>query len=174
MEWDAGLYLKFAGERTQPSIDLIRRIQLDHPQRIIDIGCGPGNSTEPLWKRWPEATVVGLDRSPQMIEAARKMYPERTWLLGDARSWKATEPFDLVFSNATLQWVPDHAAVCRQIFEQVSSGGALAVQMPAHYESPLHSEIVAVSRHPIWTDRMESARNALTKHPASFYYDTLS
>jgi trans-aconitate 2-methyltransferase len=174
MEWDAGLYLKFASERTRPSLDLIERIQLARPRRIIDLGCGPGNSTEPLWIRWPDATVVGLDRSPQMIEAARKTYATRTWLVGDVRSWRAGEPFDLVFSNATLQWVPDHAAVCTQIFDQVASGGALAVQMPAHYESPLHAEIVAVSRHPAWNDRLEGARNALTKHPASFYYDTLA
>jgi trans-aconitate 2-methyltransferase len=174
MEWDAGLYLKFASERTRPSLDLIERIQIAHPRRIIDLGCGPGNSTEPLWMRWPDATVAGLDRSPQMIEAARKTYPKRTWLVGDVRSWKAGEPFDLVFSNATLQWVPDHAAICTQLFDQVGSGGALSVQMPAHYESPLHAEIVAVSRHPAWNDRLESARNALTKHPASFYYDTLS
>jgi trans-aconitate 2-methyltransferase len=174
MDWDAGLYLKFASERTQPSLDLIQRIRLDDPRRIIDIGCGPGNSTEPLWKRWPNAIITGLDRSAEMIAAARKTYPERTWLLGDVSSWKADEPFDLVFSNATLQWVPDHATVCKQIFEQVDSGGALAVQMPAHFESPLHSEIVAVSRDPAWNDRMEGARTALTKHPASFYYDTLA
>ncbi|MGD1092588.1 MAG: methyltransferase domain-containing protein [Bryobacteraceae bacterium] len=173
MRWDAGLYLKFASERTQPSLDLIRRIQIENPRRIIDIGCGPGNSTEPLWKQWPEATVAGLDRSPEMIEAARKTYPERTWLLGDVHSWKADEPFDLIFSNATLQWVSDHETVCRRIFDQVAPGGALAVQMPAHYESPLHGEIVEVSRDPAWNARMEGARNALTKHPASFYYDLL-
>jgi trans-aconitate 2-methyltransferase len=173
MHWDAGLYLKFASERTQPSLDLIGLIQIENPQRIIDIGCGPGNSTEPLWQRWPEAVVVGLDRSPEMIAAARNKYPERTWLLGDVQSWKADEPFDLIFSNATLQWVPDHETVCLRIFEHVAEGGAFAVQMPAHYESPLHGEIVEVSRDPAWNDRMEGARNALTKHPASFYYDLL-
>ena len=82
MSWDAGAYLRFANERTQPSIDLIERIRSTHPRRIIDLGCGPGNSTEPLRQRWPEAAVIGLDSSAPMIEAARKAYPSGTWLMG--------------------------------------------------------------------------------------------
>jgi trans-aconitate 2-methyltransferase len=172
-QWDAEVYLKFANERTQPSLDLIQRIRLTDPDRIVDLGCGPGNSTEALRGRWPGATVVGLDSSPQMIQTAQQKYPAGAWVAGDAASWRADEPFDLVFSNAMLQWLPNHAKVCRHLFDQVSPGGALAVQLPAHYNSPLHSEIIEVSEDPAWDGRMNGARTALTREPPALYYDTL-
>jgi trans-aconitate 2-methyltransferase len=171
--WDAGLYLKFASERTQPSIDLIQRIRLDHPRHIMDLGCGPGNSTEALRRRWPEATVIGLDCSGEMIAAAKQAYPNGIWETGDASSWTADEPFDLVFANALLQWLPDHARVCRHLLDQVAPGGALAIQTPAHHDSPLHREIVEVSKDPAWNSRMDAARTAQTHHPPGFYYDLL-
>jgi trans-aconitate 2-methyltransferase len=173
MSWDAGVYLRFANERTQPSIDLINRINLPHPGRIIDLGCGPGNSTEPIRQRWPHAEVVGLDSSAHMIETARKAYPDGTWMVGDAANWEVEEPFDLVFSNAMLQWLPDHTRICRQWFDQVAPGGALAVQIPAHYDLSMNREIVEVSKDPAWNDRMDNARGSLTRKPPSLYYDAL-
>jgi trans-aconitate 2-methyltransferase len=172
-EWDATTYLQFANERTRPSLDLVQRIGMPDPRRIIDLGCGPGNSTEVLRRRWPEAEVTGLDSSPKMIESARASWPEHQWILEDAATWTAGEPFDLVFTNAMLQWLPDHARLLPRLFEQVAPGGALAAQLPAHYELPMHREIVEVSRDAAWDGRMQEARNALTKQPASFYYDTL-
>jgi trans-aconitate 2-methyltransferase len=172
-EWDAQTYLQFANERTRPGVDLAQRVGVVNPRRIIDLGCGPGNSTQVLRQRWPEAEVIGLDSSPHMIEAARKAWPGEKWVLGDAATWTAGEPFDLVFSNAMLQWLPDHARLCQRLLEQVAPGGALAVQLPAHYELPMHREIVEVSRDPAWDERMNAARTALTREPASFYYDTL-
>ncbi len=172
-EWDAITYLQFANERTRPSLDLVQRIAVPDPRRIIDLGCGPGNSTEVLRRRWPEAEVTGLDSSPKMIESARVAWPENQWILADAATWTASQPFDLVFSNAMLQWLPDHTRLLPRLFEQVAPGGALAAQLPAHYELPMHREIVEVSRDPAWDNRMQGARNALTKQPASFYYDTL-
>ena len=144
-QWDAELYLKFANERTQRSIDQIQSINLSAPRRIVDLGCGPGNSTEALRRRWPDAAITGLDSSPQMIEAAKQAYPDGIWELGDAASWKAREPADLVFSNAMFQWLPDHANLCRHLFDQLAPGGALAVQMPAHHDSPVHREILEAS-----------------------------
>ena len=174
-QWDAELYLKFANERTQPSIDLIRRINLTAPRRIIDLGCGPGNSTEALRRRWPEAAVIGLDSSPQMIETARREYPDGTWVLADAASWKPGEPVDLVFANAVLQWLPDHEKLCRRLFDQVAPGGAFAVQVPApaHYDSPIHRGIISVSEDPAWNDLVKGARTRFTREPASLYYDAL-
>jgi trans-aconitate 2-methyltransferase len=172
-EWDADVYLKFANERTQPSLDLIHRIRVENPRRIVDLGCGPGNSTQALRHRWPNAFIVGLDSSPQMIETAKNSYPDGSWEVGDAASWTASEPFDLVFSNAMLQWLPEHGSLCRHLFAQVAPGGALAVQLPFHYDSPLHREIMDVSKDPAWDDRMHSARSALTREPAALYYDTL-
>ncbi len=172
-QWDAAQYLKFAGERTRPAIDLLQRIELSAPSRIIDLGCGPGNSTEPLRARWPEATIVGLDSSPDMIAAARNSYPQGTWEIGDAASWKADRPFDLVFANAMLHWLPDHARICRHWMEQVAPGGALAVQQPAHYDGAMRREILEVSQHPAWSDRMHAARAAITCEAPPFYFDVL-
>jgi trans-aconitate 2-methyltransferase len=172
-KWDAEQYLKFGDERTQPVRDLVSRIQLAMPLRIIDLGCGPGNSTEELRKRWPAAIVTGLDSSAEMVERARQAFPEGSWLSGDAATWVASEPYDLVFSNAMLHWVKNHEAVCPRLLEQVAEGGALAFQVPAHYDSPLHREILEVSRDAEWTERMTGPRAALTNHPPEFYYDLL-
>lgn len=172
-QWDAPQYLKFGSERTQPAIDLIQRVELAKPDRIIDLGCGPGNSTEPLRQRWPDAEVTGLDSSPEMIASARKTYPDGIWQVGDAGSWSAERPFDLVFANAMLHWLSDHAKVCRHWMEQVAPGGALAVQQPAHYDGAMRHEILKVSCDPAWNDRMDAARAAITCEPPSFYYDVL-
>src|SRR5579862_2828582 len=169
-DWDAAQYLKFASERTQPAIDLIHRIELSAPGRIVDLGCGPGNSTEALRRRWPGAHIAGIDLSPEMIAAAKAAYPEGLWEVGDAGSWSARQPFDLVYANAMLHWLPDHARVCRQWMEQVAPGGALAVQQPAHHDSPVHREMIEVSKDPAWNERMHGARKAITRQPPSFYY----
>jgi len=171
--WDAGVYLKFAKERTQPAIDLAARIELSTPARILDLGCGPGNSTAVLRNRWPDAAITGLDSSPQMIATAHEGFPHGVWQVGDAASWSAGEPFDVVFSNAMLQWLPDHTEICRHWLDQLKPGGAFAAQMPAHYDSPLHREIIQVSADPAWNDRMNAARATLTHHSPSFYYDVL-
>lgn len=169
--WNPALYLKYGDERTQPSIDLAARIRLGDPRRIIDLGCGPGNSTQVLRARWPRAAIEGLDNSEDMIAAARRECPGQTWRVGDIRDWQPEGPYDLVFSNAALQWVPDHAALIPQL---LAAGSVFAVQIPAHHASPVHQEILAVSRQPRWTDRLEPARNVLTRHPPEFYYDLLA
>jgi trans-aconitate 2-methyltransferase len=171
--WDPHMYLQFAKERTQPAVDLMTRIRLADPARIIDIGCGPGNSTAMLRQRWPEATIIGLDNSPEMLAAAKQAYPAEHWLLADAASWQADLPFDLVFSNAALQWLPDHEKLFPQLLEQVAPGGALAIQMPAHYESPLHLVTLEVAEARAWRHLMDRPRQALTHEPAAFYYRVL-
>src|SRR5580704_13395013 len=120
--WNAGQYLRFADERTRACRDLAAAVALDAPHRIVDLGCGPGNSTAVLAGRWPEAEIVGLDSSEAMIAAARRDAPERTWIVGDIAAWTSEAPFDLVFSNAALQWVPDHEAAYPRLFSQVAPG----------------------------------------------------
>ncbi len=171
--WDADLYLQFASERTQPSLDLIARTNVSSPARIIDLGCGPGNSTKMLRQRWPKADITGLDSSAEMIAAASQAYPTKKWVLADAATWKADAPFDLVFSNATLQWLPDHARLFPYLMAQVAPAGALAVQIPAHYQSPLHQVTLEVAQDSVWCHLMETPCNALTKEQPSFYYDVL-
>lgn len=171
--WDAAQYLKFADERTQPSLDLIHRIALPSPARIVDLGCGPGNSTAALWRQWPDAEIAGLDSSPEMIAAAKRDYPAREWILDDVSTWEAGRAYDLVISNALLQWVPDHEKVFPHLFGQVAGGGAFAVQMPYHYESPLQLHMIEVSKDPAWADRTAAARAALVRLPPGFYYDLM-
>ena len=114
--WDAAQYLKFGAQRTQPSRDLAARIPLEQPRKIIDIGCGPGNSTEVLRQRFPQADILGVDSSPEMIRAAAQAHPEMD--------------FDVVFSNACIQWIPNHPKLLREMMQLLRPGGILAVQIP--------------------------------------------
>lgn len=171
--WNADLYLQFAKERTRPSLDLIARIDVPNPARIIDLGCGPGNSTARLREHWPEADITGLDNSAEMIATASKAYPAEKWVLADAATWTADVPFDIVFSNAALQWLPDHKTLFPHLLAQVAPGGAFAVQMPAHYKSPLHHVIFEVADDSYWQHLMDGPRNALTRESPFFYYDLL-
>jgi trans-aconitate 2-methyltransferase len=171
--WNATHYLKYADERTRPSIDLAARINLDAPHSIVDLGCGPGNSTQVLRNRWPMAKLLGVDTSPEMIEAARTRYPDHEWLIADASSWTTPEPLDLVYSNAALQWIPDHRSLMRRLFSMVASGGTLAFQIPSGTFATVRTLIHDISRMPAWSEQMDAARQALTMESPEFYYDAL-
>jgi trans-aconitate 2-methyltransferase len=173
-QWNPDLYLAFENERTQPSRDLIARIDLSHPKWIIDIGCGPGNSTRVLRERWPDATVHGLDSSPEMIEKARLAYPEKEWILADAASWQSERLYSLVFSSATLQWIPNHGKLIGTLMAGVESGGVLAVQVPSNAASPLHRAVLHVSQSGKWREDMAGCSDLLHYYEANYYYDLLS
>ncbi|MFA6697585.1 MAG: methyltransferase domain-containing protein, partial [Eubacteriales bacterium] len=140
--WKPNLYLSFERERTQPSIDLMTRINLDKPYRIIDIGCGPGNSTNILKLRWPEAELIGLDDSEAMIQQAKEKYKDIKWVLADATGdLSSLGTFDIVFSNAAIQWMPNHPALIKNMFKLLNKGGVLAVQVPYTEEMPIHTDL---------------------------------
>jgi len=172
--WNAEQYLKFRDERTQPAVDLAARIAINRPGRIIDLGCGPGNSTEVLRVRWPEAHVAGLDSSPEMIAKARSLTPDGDWILADLANWRTDEQFDLVFSNATLQWVAGHEELIPRLFEPVAAGGALAVQVPANNRSPLHLALLSTACRPEWKAATAGCGGMMSYHEPGFYYDLLS
>ena len=171
--WDPNLYLKYSNERTQPSVDLIARISLPAPARIIDLGCGTGNSTEALRRRWPAADVTGLDNSPEMLKSAARDYPAGPWVLADIASWAPETPYDLIFSNATLQWVKGHAVLMPRLLEFAAEGGALAAQMPHSGKMAVRKLILATAEDAAWSDRMASARNATAIESTEAYYDML-
>ena len=135
-DWSARQYLKFEDDRTRPSRDLLAQVPLDHAARVFDLGCGPGNSTELLIERFPEADVIGLDSSSDMLRQARERLPGRTFVQGDLTTWNPPERTDLLFANAVFQWVPDHPAVLARLLNALPSSGVLAVQMPDNTNEP--------------------------------------
>jgi trans-aconitate 2-methyltransferase len=146
-EWDPGTYGRFAVERRRPIADLLARLPFTHFAHVTDLGCGSGASTEALAKRFPSAKVYGVDNSPAMVAAARRLLPDVEFRVADIADW--SDPgADLVFSNAALQWVPDHVAVMARIASQLPERGALAAQFPDNLDQPSHAlmrEIAALA-----------------------------
>lgn len=174
MAWDAEHYLRYGDERTRPAVDLAARIPLGNPGTILDLGCGPGNSTQVLRRRWPAAEITGLDSSPEMIETARGRFPEGNWVLADMADYTAAQPFDLVFSNAALQWVPDHRELIPRLFSLAAAGGVFAFQIPCDRYAAVRRHIREISEDPAWCERMEGPRAMLTMEEAAVYYDALA
>jgi trans-aconitate 2-methyltransferase len=170
-QWNPDLYLRFGQERTRPSLDLVNRIPLEQPRSILDVGCGPGNSTATLSKRWPAAEVTGLDSSQEMIEKAKRDYPQGKWVLADLAAFTPNRQWDLVSSSATLQWLPDHKETVPQLLSWVSKGGVLAIQVPANNNSPLHHAFQEVAARPRWSARTMAPSRLLNYKPAAYYYD---
>ncbi len=134
--WDAERYLRFEAERTLPCRDLARRIDLAGPKRVVDLGCGPGNSTAVLAARWPGAHLTGVDSSEEMLAKARASDVRAEWITADVSRWTPDSSFDLVFSNAVLHWLPDHRALLPRLAGWAAPGGALAFQVPARTHPP--------------------------------------
>lgn len=156
-DWSPGRYLAFSDERTRPARDLLAQVPVDAPRRVVDVGCGPGNSTELLVQRWPDAEVTGFDTSPVMLEAARSRVPTARFVAADAASWTADQPVDVIFANAVLQWLPDPLATLVRLVGQLAEGGALAVQMPDNTGEPSHRLMVETAEAGPWADRLRSA-----------------
>ena len=156
-DWDAAQYLRFEDERTRPSIDLLARVPLSDPKRCIDLGCGPGNSTELVAARFPDAVTEGLDSSPDMLEKARKRLPNLSFILGDVNSWSDATGYDVIFANAVLQWLPDHEGLFPRLARSLASGGCLAVQMPNNLNEPSHVAMREVAAAGPWAGRLSAA-----------------
>ncbi|MCL3817824.1 methyltransferase domain-containing protein [Aeromicrobium wangtongii] len=138
--WDPARYLQFADDRSRPFVDLVARVQ-GTPRTIVDLGCGPGHLTQVLRHRWPEATVHGVDSSPEMIERARNDQHDdaATYELADVTTWAPAGRVDLVISNALFQWVPDQLAVIERLAGHVALAGTFALQVPRNYDAPSHT-----------------------------------
>jgi len=166
--------MQFRSERTQPSIDLISKINSVEPKSIIDIGCGPGNSTQVLVNRWPKARITGLDSSLAMIKKAKHDYPNQDWIVADALSYESEIKYDIVFSNAVIQWIPNHENLLKKFHGLLSDGGLLAIQIPLFWDMPLGKVIDETANDIHWKVLMEGIADLLTIHNYSFYYDHLS
>src|SRR5262245_48740425 len=174
MPWSPAQYLKFEDERTRAPRDLLARVPLDRVASAVDLGCGPGNSTELLIERFGEDVVSGLDSDAEMLAASRKRLPRTRFVQADVGSWKPDEPVDLLFANAVFQWVPNHLAVLGRLMDGLAPGGALAVQMPDNVREPSHQLMEDVAREGPWRGTLSSARTLRDPlPPAAVYYEAL-
>ena len=172
--WSPAQYLTFADERSRPARDLLAAVPLTEVRRAVDIGCGPGNSTELLVARFPEAEITGLDSSPEMLEAARKRLPNVAFVEADVATWRPEAPIDLLYANATFQWVPDHKAVLKRLFWALPAGGVLAVQMPDNVASePSHTLMRALASEAPWAEKFREPIARETISAPAGYYDLL-
>ena len=157
MTWSAKQYVTFEDERTRPARDLLAAIPTPEARSVVDIGCGPGNSTELLVERFPGAKVQGLDSSADMIDAARKRLPQLQFEVADIDKWADEGPFDVIFANAVLQWVPDHATLLPALAGKLAQGGSLAIQMPDNLNEPSHRLMREVAANGPWVSKLADA-----------------
>jgi len=171
-DWSPSTYLKFEDERTRPARDLLAQVPLAAPNSIVDMGCGPGNSTEVLAERYPGARVLGLDSSPNMLAEARLRLPSAQFEEADATTWVPAPGVDLVFANAIYQWVPDHLSALPKVLTALAPGGVLAVQMPDNLTEPTHRLMREIAGSGPWAERLRDAARAPLP-PVKTYYDAL-
>ena len=174
-DWNPALYRRFESERTRPAIELLARVPLTDARIAVDLGCGPGNSTELLAARYPQAEIIGIDSSEAMLSSARERLPGLSFERADVADWRPARPPDLIFANAVLQWVPGHERLFPRLFSLLAPGGVLAVQMPDNLDQPSHRAMREVAALPPWSAHLGDAA-ALRERPLSpgAYYDLLA
>ncbi len=170
--WSPAAYLQFEDERTRAARDLLAQVPLAEARKVVDVGCGPGNSTALLAARYQDAEIVGIDSSPSMLEEARKALPEAHFMQADANRWLPDPDTDLVFANATYQWIPDHLVVFRRILAALRPGAVLAVQMPDNVAEPSHELMGQVAAEGPWAERLAGAARARLP-PVRTYFEAL-
>ena len=174
--WNAAVYSQFLDARTRPAVDLLSAIPENSNYHLIyDLGCGPGNSTIILKKRWPSARVIGTDSSADMLDKARQLYPDLEFKQEDIQNFKIEQRADVIFTNAALQWVNNHEKLFPKIFENINSGGVFAVQMPNNFHSASHQTTVQIlQNHKEWRHLLANLRYGKLEQPlydVRWYYD---
>ena len=172
MAWDPKVYLDFEDERTRPAVELLARVPHRSPAHVIDLGCGPGNSTALLARRWPKARIEGLDSSEAMLDQARRSGIQASWHSGDIPSWQPTKRYDVIFANAALHWLDDQDALLRRLMSYLAPGGIFAFQVPANFNEPSHKLMRDVAGDGPWADKLKDVRN-IVLGSAQGYYDLL-
>lgn len=171
--WDPSTYLRFGDERSRPFVDLLARVPVERPRAVVDLGCGPGNLTITLARRWPGARVRGFDSSAEMIEKARTEQYPIDFLVGDVREWTPEPDDDVVVSNAVLQWVPGHDDLLRRWAGALAPGACLAVQVPGNFAAPSHRALRAVASEARWQEPLAGLLRAAPVLDSSGYADIL-
>lgn len=175
MAWDVAQYETFRDERARPFVDLLARVPGARVRSAIDLGCGTGELTRGLLERWPDARIVGVDSSDEMLAAAapRAVVGRLRFVRGDARSYVPDEPPDLIVSNAVLHWVPDHGPLLARLIAMLAPGGTLAVQMPANFDAASHMLILETAADGPWADKLARVAHHAAVHTLSFYAELL-
>lgn len=177
MSWSAAQYTRFEAERTRPVLDLLARVPDRPAPRAVDLGCGPGNSTQALLARFPDAEATGIDSSADMVRAARERLPGTRFELHDIADWAGRQDgvFDLILANASLQWLPDHRALLPRLLTRLAPGGRLAAQVPDNLDEPSHSLMRSIANQQPWADKLKAATSArATRHDAAWYFGLLT
>ena len=155
------------------ALDLLARIELDSPQKIYDLGCGTGNTTNLLLERWPGVQVIGIDSSFEMLEKARKCCPEVEFVKGEISTWNPGTIVDLIYSNSAIHWLDDHKKLFPRLGRILMKSGQLAVQMPRNFDAPSHKAIRETVESGPWSDRLKPALRPSPVAEPEVYYELL-
>ncbi|PKM77973.1 MAG: trans-aconitate methyltransferase [Firmicutes bacterium HGW-Firmicutes-15] len=173
-DWNPTEYLIFEKERSRPAADLVKRINHSNPGSIMDVGCGPGNSTNILYDRWKQASITGIDNSPAMLEKAKMINNSMTWVLCDVSGdLSHLGKFDIIFSNAVFQWIPQNEVLIAKLFKMLNQNGVLAAQIPYVKEMPIHKIIMDIASRPKWSEHFRHLSTSYKLYSPEFYYDVL-
>jgi trans-aconitate 2-methyltransferase len=171
--WSASQYVKFESERTRPVRDLLAAVSKEKVGKALDLGCGPGNSTEVLALLYPEARIHGVDSSENMIEAARRRLTSCTFEVADIGSWNSPEKWDIILANAVFHWIPEHEMILPRLVGMLAAGGSLAIQMPDNENEPSHLLMWEIAGDAKWKERLQSALSPRTKIESPYWYYAL-
>lgn len=174
MPWDPAQYLRFAGPRLRPALDLLQRIDLAAPHLVYDLGAGAGNVTRLIAERWPEARIVGVDGSAEMLARAAAELPRLEWQRADLAAWRPQQPADVIYSNAALHWLEGHDRLMTALFASLAPGGVLAVQMPRNFSAPSHTSMGEAARNGPWRATLEPLLRPSPVAGPDFYYGLLA
>lgn len=174
MPWDPAQYLKFAGHRLRPAIDLLARIDAEKPAEVYDLGAGAGNVTRLIKERWPDAHVTGVDDSQEMLAKAAAAAPAISWERADLATWRPARRADVIYSNAALHWIVGHERLFADLVAALAPGGVLAVQMPRNFSAPSHTAIAEAARSGPWWARLEPLLRPSPVADPAVYFDLLA
>jgi len=171
--WDPAQYLKFNTPRMRPALELLARIEVEAPETVCDLGCGPGNITGFIQNKWPAARVIGVDSSAAMLDQAREKYPDNAWAKADLTEWRPEAPADVLYSNAAFQWLGEHETLFPRLVSHLNPGGVIAIQMPRNWQAPSHTAMRDAAEASPWADRLlPNIRSDPVADP-DVYYDLL-
>ena len=167
--WEPQTYLRYADIRFRAGLDLIARIPKLAYSTIYDLGSGTGHLTRILADTFTNSKVIGVDSSPEMLAEARREFPDLTWQQADIRSWNPPDAPDLIYTNAALQWVPDHESLVPALLNKLRAGGVLAMQVPRHFESPSHVGLKELVMQSDWREKLEPLLLAPIPAPETYW-----